>query len=311
MTYHDPTFIFRCDGRNNNQYEATFSLSEDQNTQIYKVVSMLREPWIQVRSGDVYAHENIAMEIPGTALPGPYFVTNPFGTAIAGDSIHVTVDGVTDLVYASQNGHRIENYEITSYSFDDMKAAIEGNVDVPGYSGGRPTPSDSDGNGVTVYKADAGINLHGDWSNISGKYIILVNGNINIPHSMTPSSERKISLTSNSFIMIYATNDILVDREIGTEDANDTTDYQLEGFFVAGRNIEFLGNSDRDEDERINVYGSGIVGVHQTAGTVVSNRSHEDNYQHPSVTFTFNPKLVLNAPRSVISQPSYTWNEVQ
>lgn len=309
--YVDTSYIFRCDGRQNNITETIFSVSPEENKQIFKVVSQLREPWIQVVGGDAYARESIAYDIPGSANGGAYFIRTSNGMAIAGNNIVIGVDGVSDSSFASESGHRDDSYVINNSSFTELRDRILSNVDNNTYNGSRPTVQDLDGNDVTILYSPNSITLSGDWNNINDVFIIYSANSIVIPNSIANDGEKRISLGSDGFLILYAQNDILVDEEIGTEDANDSETYQLEGLFMAGRNVVIGGSNNRLTDERINIYGSVVTGIENAGGTLVSYRSHEDNYLYPAVKLTYNPKLLLNAPQKIISIASSKWVEAE
>ncbi|NTV31304.1 hypothetical protein HGA91_05000 [candidate division WWE3 bacterium] len=271
-------------------------------------LTILRDPWFQAYSGAIYADGSIDSKIPASAI-------NP--RLVYSDIVHSpeVVSGGT--INTNSGTVSSTNWKISSYaseaelpvSMTQIIKTLTGKVDRNNWNGAPPVASDAT-DGIAVYynKAD-NVTLNGNWQNINFPAVVMVegtsatNGNITIPNTIVG---QRITLGANGFLMVLAYNDILVSSSIG-EMFNMSSTPDLEGLFIAGRNVNVGGTNDRLVDKRINISGNVITGT-RVAGTYISRRSHEDNHLYPSDYFIYNPKLILNIPR-ILSDPAYEWGE--
>jgi len=156
-------------------------------------------------------------------------------------------------------------------------------------------------NGITqgVYKTDNnGLNINapvvfGSGNFGAGKFIILVEGDLNI--------NKNITVPSGSTVIFSASRDITIDSSVT----------QIQGLYSANRNftVNGISNCPGTVDNPLNVAGTAVVNAGRSGGSFVNNRNLcGGNNTNPSVSFIERPDFLLNYP-SIIQQTTRTWQE--
>ncbi|NTV30845.1 VWA domain-containing protein [candidate division WWE3 bacterium] len=305
LTTTDPQYIESC-GR---AYNVT-NVNENETMTVNLAMSKLSDPWFQSYVGSIFANGSISSKIPSTAT-SPNLITTSGSTVpgvVVGDPVNVGEGGL------SSSGWRVRpqagDANVPTLQVNELTSYLSRYADRTTYNGTPPTNSDATSDGAAIYFTTGNITLSGgggSWQNINYPLIIVANGSVTIPASIA-NGDQAITLGPNGFLLITATRDINIESSIGATN-NDSTTANLEGMFVAGRNMNANvgGTGDRLYDKRLNIAGTVVVGASE-AGAYISNRTHEDNSLYPADYFIYNPKLLLNAPR-ILTDPIYDWQE--
>ena len=270
-------------------------------------ITVLRDPWIQVNAGGVHANGSITSKIPLSAVD-KYLIRKDPDVASAQS---ITLD---DGAVSSKNWRfsGYSQFEGDVFDYEQVTKALKSFADSTDFTGEPPNRNASNDDGVAIlYAQKDQVTLSGDWQAINFPVIIVVDGtntstgDIIIPSSITGS---KITLGDKGFLLFLASNDIRVADAIGEIDGS-SAQANLEGYFVAGRNFNAGGTGDRLVDRRLNIAGGVFVGM-RTTGGYISRRSHAQNHFYPSDYFSYNPKLIINAPR-ILTSSAYEWRETE
>lgn len=305
LTSNDPQYIESC-GR---AYNVT-NVNENETITVNLAMSKLSDPWLQSFVGSVFANGSISSKIPGTATNKNLIATDGSRVpgVVVGDPINVGEGALSTTGWRSRPQAGDANVPVLRVNelVDELSRFSDRN----NYNGTPPVSTDANSDGAAVYVTNGNITLTGgggNWQNINYPLIIIVNGSITIPASIA-NGEQALTLGERGFLLITATKDINIESTIGANDNGSATP-QLEGLFVAGRNMNANvgGTGDRTIDKRLNIAGTVVVGASE-AGAYNSNRTHEDNSLFPADYFIYNPKLLLNAPK-LLTEPIYNWQE--
>ena len=337
-SYSDPQYWFRCDyisGMGTQQTSYTgIHVEEGSNVVLPAILlSQFQSAWLQVAGTGLHVNKDISVRLPETADTRYLVKSLPrmeVGPVTYGRNLDAPAANLISRKGWQDNYDHVRP-EMAKYSYIKDKITKSGfDVTTTAIDLARPTTADTNGDGViTIHAQSAGtVNIANgsDWTNLPGSIVILAEGSVQF---MGP-----VTLATDGFLMIVTKDDMTVDANVGighsvTDWYKNSTSFQLEGVFIAGRNFvveSVVGASTNPEPEagkediRLNIKGSIVTGSnvgdplegyhYSSGGTYISTRQNTHNYEYPTDYIEFNPKLVLNAPR-VISEPIYNWKETR
>lgn len=258
-------------------------------------------PWFQVYGGDVYG-SIISSEIPQTSCSGtckPYFMPTPasqkhgvvvynntfsLGTDCSGACIPGNVSEDTDDWYVQTD------INTTEYNYDWWVSHLREEAKVAGdFNGNNPNVSG-------IYVSADSVTTSGNWNIPNRQVIILINGDFNI--------NNKISVGNTGFLMVVASGSITIDSTLNGGNANNPA---VEGIFMADNiNIPSQGHVPSD-DSHLFTAGS-LIGW--TSINLQRNIGTANNGIEPSMTFSFRPDFIINAPDAVKKIYLPRWEQV-
>ena len=336
-SYSDPQYWFRCDSSGMGTQQTSYTgihVEEGSNVVLPAILlSQFQSAWLQVAGTGLHVNKDISVRLPETADTRYLVKSLPrmeVGPVTYGRNLDAPAANLISRKGWQDNYDHVRP-EMAKYSYIKDKITKSGfDVTTTAIDLARPTTADTNGDGViTIHAQSAGtVNIANgsDWTNLPGSIVILAEGSVQF---MGP-----VTLATDGFLMIVTKDDMTVDANVGighsvTDWYKNSTSFQLEGVFIAGRNFvveSVVGASTNPEPEagkediRLNIKGSIVTGSnvgdplegyhYSSGGTYISTRQNTHNYEYPTDYIEFNPKLVLNAPR-VISEPIYNWKETR
>lgn len=290
--------------------------------------------WLQTKGiGDVYANGNIEINIPSTAQLNSFILPN----SISGSGIAVA-RGVIDIGSGnlSNTAWAMPNYQVNlpaRSTFDELyrkyvtgglvsETLSDEKLSAPNSKSGEAggsleeivvDPGGGKGDPITkpsthvIHATSDKVTITDEWSQIDIPVVVIAEGELTISANIT--------LGPNGFVMFITRGSIYVANNVGTwatpPRGGGTVPPQLEGVFIAGENFHLIGTNDPSTDYFIYISGSIVTGaVNNGIGNFISERSTWVNDTLPTENISFNPKLIINAPRE-ISNPIYTWKETK
>ncbi len=300
-------------------------------------------PWIQSGGSDIWFNNGFTNSIPAGAV-----CTDTNGTAHgAYTSIRVAGSGTPGIIFsgnatadfgggqASINPYNWQVGDIpgvgkypesytpsngvikTSYNYLLAAATKNGLTirDITSYCGGNLNTCDLPDTAAAfpngIYKAEGDLHITTNTTFPAGKnYVILVHGDLYI--------DNEIHIPKGSTAIFSAGprsggtgGNIIVDKTVGINQANNYDNFQVEGWYSADRSFTIDGeNNCPTKDYRLNMAGAVVINAGLNGGSFVNNRDRcSDDANCPVFFIQERPDFTLNAPTFLQIAPRI-WREV-
>jgi PKD repeat protein len=237
-------------------------------------------PWYQVQGGGIHSDDgDIFSELPKTSdnlFTGPGFITRS-------DNLDTGNGGIGSSVVVTRSG----NFNAKNLDYRYWRQKLDGNLNL--WNGGAipSTPAN------TIYATNAALNdaesiLQINGGNVSGVFVLIHKGDINIISNVT--------VGSNGAVVIIASGDITINNSVTN----------VQGFYIADGKISTAENSNPASQLRIE---GGLISWNDVE--LLRTLGPSANYNTPAELFVYRGNMV-NILRSIpeLKVFNYSWNEV-
>jgi hypothetical protein len=256
--------------------------------------------WWQTEGAGVWAKGAIKSYLPATLSPDEQVLVrqdtnNRSGVVVYGDDMELGIGN--DEAKPSLVGWETQsNYRNITFGYRYFASTLSSAPSVVwDGSGGLPSYNDG-GRGYVYVKVPNNLNLSGLTISGGQKYILLVDGNVNI--------NGYINVVPGSFLMIVSSGDVVMGSNLGQELGETSSTKVVDGWYVADGVIRVSSTGDQNTDLRFVGRGSFVA----WGGFDMMRDRGAKNNSEPPQKFVYRSDMLLSAP-DVIKMKSKEYSE--